>query len=167
MCACLIALGDEMTHTDENYMHMALDCAKTAYTMAEVPVGAVIVREGLVISSAYNTRETQNSALGHAELNAIASACKALGTWRLDGCTIYVTLEPCPMCAGAIINARIDRLVYAARDEAMGCCGSVANLCVMPFGKVPSVKSGVLQKESAQLLKQFFSEIRISRDERE
>lgn len=145
---------------DEKYMQLAIAEAQKAYDINEVPVGAVIIKDGEIISLAHNTRETEQNATHHAELLAINSACKSLGTWRLTGCEIYVTLEPCPMCTGAIINSRLNRVVYGAADSAMGCCGSVANLCAMPFASVPLVKSRVLENECSELLKCFFAKLR-------
>lgn len=110
------------------YMRQALELARQAMEEGEVPVGCVIVRDGAVVGRGRNRRETEHTALGHAELDAIRQACGALGGWRLSRCALYVTLEPCPMCAGAIINARIPALYYGAKDEKAGCCGSVLNL---------------------------------------
>ncbi|MEG2404607.1 MAG: nucleoside deaminase, partial [Oscillospiraceae bacterium] len=119
--------------TDTDYMRLAINEAQKAAEIGEVPIGAVIVRNGEVISAAHNTRECEKNATHHAELLAIDAACKALGGWRLMDCELYVTLEPCPMCAGAIINSRIKRVIYGAKDAKAGCCGSVANLFAMPF----------------------------------
>ena len=145
-----------MMEKDIEYMRLALIEAKKAYEHAEVPVGAVVVKDGEVISSAYNLRETEGMSTAHAELLAIEGACKALGGWRLSGCTLYVTLEPCPMCAGAIVNSRIDRVVYGASDSVAGCLGSVINFNSYPFNHAFDVRGGVLESECCELLKKFF-----------
>lgn len=145
----------------EIYMRMALEYAREAASVGEIPVGCVITdREGRVIGSGKNSREESRSALGHAELSAIDMACRALGDWRLEGCTLYVTLEPCPMCAGAIINARIPRLVFGAREENFGSCGSVIDLFSECYGHSPAVYAGVLEKDCAALLTDFFQKLR-------
>ena len=144
----------------ENYMKMALDLAEEAYAAGEVPVGCVIVREGRVIGRGRNRREEKKSALSHAETEAIAEACRNLGDWRLEGCTLYVTLEPCPMCAGAIYNARIPRLVFGARDARMGAVGGVFDLFYEDLGFRPQVVAGVLETECSELLARFFKELR-------
>ena len=145
---------------DEWYMRPALRLAARAAELGEVPVGAVIVRDGEVIAEGYNRRETDHAATAHAELLAIEAACERLGGWRLTGCTLYVTLEPCPMCAGAIINARLKRVVYAAKDEKAGACGTVVNLFEMGFNHRPVLKSGVLAEEATDLLSGFFQRLR-------
>lgn len=145
---------------DERYMRQALRLAEEAAALGEVPVGAVIVRDGEVIAEGYNRRETDHAATAHAELLAIEAACARLGGWRLTGCTLYVTLEPCPMCAGAIINARLKRVVYAAKDEKAGACGTVVNLFEMGFNHRPVLKSGVLAEEATSLLSGFFGRLR-------
>ena len=145
---------------DELYMEEALKWAKKAALLGEVPVGAVIVRDNEIISAACNRREVDRAATAHAELLAIEEACQKLGGWRLQNCTLYVTLEPCPMCAGAIINARIKRVVYGAKDNKAGACGSVANLFEMDFNHRPILKSGVLEQKSAALLSAFFQNLR-------
>ena len=145
---------------DEWYMRQALRLAARAAELGEVPVGAVIVRDGEVIAEGYNRRETDHAATAHAELLAIEAACERLGGWRLTGCTLYVTLEPCPMCAGAIINARLKRVVYAAKDEKAGACGTVVNLFEMGFNHRPVLKSGVLAEEATDLLSGFFQRLR-------
>ena len=145
---------------DEKYMRLALDEAKKAEGEDEVPVGAVIVRNGEVIASAYNTREYGKNALYHAEIKAIDEACKKLGGWRLVGCTMYVTLEPCPMCAGALINSRIERVVFGCRDAVAGACGSVVKLNSYPFNHSFKLEEGVLADESKELLPRFFEERR-------
>ena len=141
--------------TDEIFMRLALDEAKKAAAEDEVPVGAVIVRDGKVIARAYNTREYGKNALYHAEIKAIDEACKVLGGWRLVGCTMYVTLEPCPMCAGAIINARIERVVYGAPDHKAGAFGTMLNLTDYPLYK-PQITKGILAEECASILTEFF-----------
>ncbi|MEF9864862.1 MAG: tRNA adenosine(34) deaminase TadA [Oscillospiraceae bacterium] len=149
--------------TDTDYMRLAINEAQKAAEIGEVPIGAVIVRNGEVISTAHNTRECEKNATHHAELLAIDAACKALGGWRLMDCELYVTLEPCPMCAGAIINSRIKRVIYGAKDVKAGCCGSVANLFAMPFNHEPRLQSGVLESECTQLLQSFFAALRDKR----
>ncbi len=128
--------------TDYELMGVALEEARKAAAQGEVPVGAVIARDGEIIAAAHNTRETEKNALNHAELLAIDAACKALGGWRLWNCDLYVTLEPCPMCAGGIINSRIRRVVYGASDPKAGCSGSVTDLFAMPFNHHPQVEQG-------------------------
>ena len=141
--------------TDELYMREALAEAEKAREEDEVPVGAVIVQNGRVIARAYNTREYGKNALYHAEIKAIDEACKILGGWRLVGCTLYVTLEPCPMCAGAIINARIERVVYGAPDNKAGAFGTMINLTDYPLFK-PQITPFVLKNECSQILTSFF-----------
>ncbi len=145
---------------DELYMQKALDEAKKAYKLQEVPVGAVIVYNNEVISAGFNMREVNNNATHHAEILAIDRACKYLKSWRLIDCCLYVTLEPCPMCAGAIINSRIKRVVYAAKDYKAGSCGSVFNMFDLPFNHKPELVAGVLEAEAVTLLKSFFKTIR-------
>ena len=145
---------------DELFMDQALELARQAGAEGEVPVGCVIVRQGQVVGRGRNRRETEKTALGHAEMEAIADACRNLGGWRLWDCTLYVTLEPCPMCAGAIINARIPRVVYGASDEKCGACGSVCDLFSMAFNHHPAVVKGVRQEEAGALLKEFFTDLR-------
>ncbi|MEG2368096.1 MAG: nucleoside deaminase [Oscillospiraceae bacterium] len=145
----------------ENYMRKALGLAQNAADQGEIPVGCVIADEnGKIIGSGQNSREQSRSALGHAELSAIDEACRARGDWRLSGCTIFVTLEPCPMCAGAIINARIPRLVFGAREENSGSCGSVINLFSENYGHRPAIYGGVLEADCALLLQAFFAKKR-------
>ncbi len=144
-----------ITERDEFFMRRALDEAKNAFYEDEVPVGAVIVRNGEIIASAHNTRESDKNALNHAEIKAIDEACKALGGWRLVGCTLYVTLEPCPMCAGAIINSRVERVVYGAHDKKAGSFGTMLDLTDYPLYK-PEVEGGVLSDECSALLSDFF-----------
>ena len=142
--------------TDEEYMRLALQEAEVAAALDEVPVGAVVVRRGEIIAKAHNTRETGKCALDHAELLAIRDACRAAGGWRLNDTTLYVTLEPCPMCAGAILNARIDRVVIGARDPRAGAFGSLFNLNDLPLNHKAEIAHGVLADESATLLSSFF-----------
>ena len=142
-------------------MSEALALAKEAMTCGEVPVGAIVVDSaGNIIGRGRNRREETGNATRHAEIEAVEQACKALGDWRLDDCTMYVTLEPCPMCTGAIINARIPKLVYGLKDGNSGCCGSVINLFEERLGHKPAVYSGVLAAESSELLKEFFKNAR-------
>ncbi|MBR0445899.1 MAG: tRNA adenosine(34) deaminase TadA [Oscillospiraceae bacterium] len=145
---------------DRIFMEEALKLAAEAAAEGEVPVGCVIVRDGQIVGRGRNRRETQKTALGHAEIEAIGDACANLGGWRLWDCTLYVTLEPCPMCAGAIINARIPRVVFGASDAKCGACGSVCDLFSMDFNHHPQVESGVMAQESSQLLSEFFERLR-------
>ena len=147
-------------NSDEGYMREALALAGQAAALGEVPVGAVVVWDGEIVGRGYNRRETEKNALAHAELEAIDEACRKLGGWRLWKATLYVTLEPCPMCAGAIVNARIARVVFGAADPKSGACGSVANLCALPGGYHPRVESGLLAGESSALLAEFFRGLR-------
>lgn len=145
----------------EHYMRIALELARSAAAAGEIPVGCIITDDrGEIIGRGSNTRERSRSALGHAELSAISEACADRGDWRLDFCTLYVTLEPCPMCAGAIINARIPCVVYGARDENLGSCGSVLDLFSERFGHHPAVYGGVLEKECSELMRDFFKTMR-------
>lgn len=145
---------------DLQFMDAALALAKEAAARGEIPVGCVIVRNGEIVGRGCNCRETDKTALGHAEIAAIADACKNLGGWRLWDCTMYVTLEPCPMCAGAIINARIPRVVCGAMDPKNGACGSVCDLFSMAFNHHPKFESGVREEESTRLLTDFFEKLR-------
>ena len=154
---------DRYSEADAYFMGLAIAEARLAAAEGEVPVGAVIVRDGRVVSTGRNHRETWKSALSHAELEAIDGACKALGGWRLFGCTLYVTLEPCPMCAGAIINARLDRVVYGARDPKAGSCGSVVQLFDLPYNHRPACAAGVEETACAALLSDFFKSLRSQR----
>ena len=147
---------------DEVFMEAALALAREAFAEGEVPVGCVIVRNGTIIGRCRNRRETEKTALGHGEIEAIADACRNLGGWRLWDCTLYVTLEPCPMCAGAIINARIPRVVYGASDAKAGSCGSVCNLFSMNYNHHPQVESGVLEEACGELLREFFAQLRVT-----
>ena len=138
------------------YMEKALELAREAFKLGEVPVGAVVVRDGEIIGEGYNLREREGSVIAHAEVIAIEQACKRLGTWRLSGCTLYVTMEPCPMCAGALVNSRIDRVVYGCKDAAAGCLGSVIDFNSYPFNHSFETVSGICAKESLELLREFF-----------
>ena len=142
-------------------METALSLAREAGDRGEVPVGCVIADpSGRIIGRGRNRREKDRSALAHAEIEAIAEACRETGNWRLDGCSIYVTLEPCPMCAGAILNARISRLFFGARDPVTGSCGSVINLFMENYGFSPEIRGGVLEDECSEILTDFFRELR-------
>ena len=141
---------------DKLFMTEALRLAKLAAEKGEIPVGAVVVRNGEIIGRGYNLRENKKSAIAHAEVIAIEEACRAVGDWRLKGGTLYVTLEPCPMCAGAIVNSRIDRVVYGAKDGAAGCCGSLINFNAYPFNHAFSIECGVCEEECRVILKNFF-----------
>ena len=145
---------------DAIYMDKALLLAQQAAEDGEVPVGCVIVCDGKVVGTGRNRRETEKSALAHAEIEAIAQACETLGGWRLWQCTLYVTLEPCPMCAGAIVNARIPRVVFGASDAKCGACGSVCDIFSMDFNHHPQVTRGVREAECSQLLTEFFQQLR-------
>jgi len=145
---------------DELFMRRAIELAKEAASLGEVPIAAVIVKNGEIISEAYNLRETKKLATAHAEIDAINAACKKLGGWRLFGCTLYVTLEPCPMCAGAIVNSRIERVVYGASDIRFGACGSLFNINSYPLNHAFEITSGVCGDECRSLLSEFFGELR-------
>lgn len=145
---------------NERYMAEALALAREAAAAGEVPVGCVIVKDGQIVGCGRNRREEKQAVSSHAEMEAMAQANAALGTWRLDGCDLYVTLEPCPMCAGAIINARIDRVFYGARDSVMGACGGVLNLFMEDFPHHPQLVGGILQEECRAVLTEFFRELR-------
>ena len=147
---------------EREFMEAALALAREAMADGEVPVGCVIVRGGEIVGRGRNRRETEKTALGHAEVEAIADACKHLGGWRLWDCTMYVTLEPCPMCAGAILNARIPKVVCGARDAKSGACGSVCDLFSMDFNHHPAIEYGLLEEESTALLQQFFADLRVT-----
>ena len=142
------------------YMEQAVLLAQKAGLEGEIPVGAVIVQNGEIIATGRNRRETEKNALGHAEIEAIYNACKRLGRWRLDDCELYVTLEPCPMCAGAIINARFKKLVYGAYDDKAGSCDSVVNLFSLPYNHKPEIWSGICEQECSKILSDFFKNMR-------
>ena len=154
--------GMDLTVEDRLYMQEALALAQKAFDMGEVPVGCVVVCRGAIVGRGYNRRETGKNALFHAEVEAINQACRNLGGWRLWECTLYVTLEPCPMCAGAILQARIPRVVYGARDSKYGACGSVCDLFSMDFHHHPQLEGGLMEEESARLLRQFFQDLRVT-----
>ena len=141
-------------------MKLALKQAKKAYKRDEVPVGAVIVKDGKVISKAYNLREKTNLATGHAEILAIQKANKKLKSWRLDSCTLYVTIEPCPMCAGAIIQSRIKEVVYGATDSKSGSHSSIINLFDLPYNHNVKVEKGIMEKECSEIVSSFFKQLR-------
>lgn len=152
-----------MTQTEiqnRKFMRAAIGRAKTAAKYGETPVGAVIVRDGKIIAGGRNKRETAKNALCHAELSAINAACKKLGGWRLFDCDMYVTLEPCPMCAGAIINSRIRNVYYGASDPKAGSFGSVVDLSALPYNHKPKITGGILKEECAELLSDFFRKLR-------
>ena len=146
---------------DTVFMDAAIELAKEAAAEGEVPVGCVIVRNGQIVGRGRNRRERGKTALGHGEIEAIGEACQNLGGWRLWECTLYVTLEPCPMCAGAIINARIPRVVYGASDAKCGACGSVCNLFSMEFNHHPAVEKGIREEACSALLTEFFQNLRL------
>lgn len=145
---------------EQKFMQAALALAAEAAAEGEVPVGAVVVCDGEIVGTGRNRREYGKNALYHAEIEAIDNACKTLGGWRLHRCDLYVTLEPCPMCAGAIINARIQTVIYGARDTKAGSVGSVTNLFELPYNHHPTVISGVMGEECAAMLTRFFKTLR-------
>lgn len=153
-----------MNNRDIELMREALSLAARAAEIGEIPVGALVVNaKGEIISSAYNLRENKKSATAHAEILAIEKACETLGGWRLQGCTLYVTLEPCPMCAGALVNSRIDRVVFGAYDMQAGCCGSVVNFNAYPFNHAFEIEGGVMERECRAALTEFFEKKRKER----
>ena len=152
---------ERMPVEDNIFMDAALELAKEAAAAGEIPVGCVIVRKGEIVGRGRNCRETDRTALGHAELMAIQDACKNLGGWRLWECTLYVTLEPCSMCAGAILNARIPRVVYGASDSKFGAVRSVCSLFDMAFNHHPQVEAGIREEEAAALMTEFFQNLRV------
>ena len=157
-----------MKDTDEKYMKEALKQAKKAYALEETPIGCVIVHEGKIISRGYNRRNTDKNPLAHAEITAIRKASKKLGDWRLEGCTLYVTLEPCQMCAGAIIQSRMDRVVIGCMNPKAGCAGSVLNLLqVDRFNHQADVTRGVLEEKCSEVMKSFFRELREKKKKKE
>ena len=151
--------------TDSELMGLALEEARKAAALGEVPVGAVVARNGEVVAAAHNTRETEKNALHHAELLAIDAACKKLGGWRLWECELFVTLEPCPMCAGAIINSRIEKVTFGAYDEKNGAAGSKINLFEVPFTFRTEYEGGVMEEACRRILSDFFLKLREKRKE--
>lgn len=152
---------------EEKYMKEAIKQAKKAYAIDETPIGCVIVYENKIIARGYNRRNTDKSTLAHAEIAAIKKACKKLGDWRLEGCTLYVTLEPCPMCAGAIVQSRIDRVVIGSMNPKAGCAGSVLNLLQTEgFNHQTELTTGILSEECSQLMTGFFKELRMRKNKR-
>lgn len=153
---------------DERYMKEAIRQAKKAYLLKEVPIGCVIVYEGTIIGRGYNRRNTDKNTLAHAELQAMKKAMKVMGDWRLEGCTMYITLEPCPMCAGAIVQARIPRVVVGSMNPKAGCAGSVINLLQMEkLNHQAEFLHGVLEEECSRMLKDFFRELRENKKKKE
>ena len=150
----------------EYYMHRALELAREAAAAGEVPVGCVIVRGGEIVGEGRNRREEKQATSSHAEMEAIAMANAHLGSWRLVDCALYVTLEPCPMCAGAIINSRVRRVIYGASDPKAGSCGTLANLFEIPYNHKPEVVSGVLEEECSAILSEFFAKLREKRKQK-
>ncbi len=152
---------------DERFMKEAIKQAKKAYKLLEVPIGCVIVHEGKIIARGYNRRNTDKNTLAHAELTAIRKAAKVLGDWRLEGCTMYVTLEPCQMCAGALVQARIDKVYIGCMNKKAGCAGSVLNLLEMQeFNHQVETERGLLEEECSTMLSTFFKELRIAHKEK-
>ncbi len=155
-------LSLEQQKKDKKYMRQALAQAKKAAALMEVPIGCVIVYEDKVIARGYNRRNTDKNTISHAEMNAIRKASKKLGDWRLEGCTMYITLEPCQMCAGAIVQARVTRVVIGSMNPKAGCCGSILNLLEMEqFNHQVDITRGVLEEECSQMLTGFFKELRV------
>ncbi len=148
---------------NRDFMRRAIELAREAAAVGETPVGAVVVKDGKIIGEGRNMREEKRDALSHAETEAISAACKKIGDWRLDGCELYVTLEPCPMCTGAIINSRISTVVFGAYDLRAGCMDSVINLCDYPFESRPEIYGGIMEDECAGLLTAFFEGVRNER----
>ena len=155
-----LKLPYEIRDRDVEYMEVALKFAKKAAAEGEVPVGAAVARNGIIFAVGYNRREKDGSVTGHAEIQAIENAAKRLGRWQLDDCEMFVTLEPCPMCAGAIINARLFRVCWGAPDAEQGCFGSVINMAQMPFAGNLQVRGCVMQKECAKVMSDFFKTLR-------
>ena len=151
---------ENSVNKDVIYMRAAIDLAKKAAELGEVPIGAVVVKDGEIVGEGFNLRENSKLSTAHAEIAAIESACKNLGGWRLFGCTLYVTLEPCAMCAGAIVNSRIDRVVYGASDIRFGACGSLFNINSYPLNHAFMIESGVCEEECKTLLSDFFKNLR-------
>lgn len=152
----------DSANSDEKYMREAIRQAKKAYALGEVPIGCVIVHNGKIIGRGYNRRNTDKNTLSHAEITAIRKASRVIGDWRLEECTLYVTLEPCQMCAGAIVQARIPKVVMACMNPKAGCAGSILNILDMPqFNHQVEAVRGVLEEECSQMLKTFFKELRV------
>ena len=152
--------------TDLELMQLALQQAQLAADMEEVPVGAAVAMNGEPIAMAHNTRETEKNATHHAELLAISRACEKLGGWRLWQCELFVTLEPCPMCSGAIINSRLRRVVYGAADPKAGCCGGLTDLFALPFNHHPVIEKGLCEEQATALMQQFFGRLRQKRQKK-
>lgn len=156
--------NEDFTHEyDERFMNRALELAELAAGMGEVPVGAVVVKDGEIIAEGYNRRESDKNALAHAEVLAIDAACRKLGGWRLHMCDLYVTLEPCPMCAGAIVNSRIRRVIVGSKDSKAGAFGSLINFNHYPLNHHPEIIFGVCERKSTLLLRRFFEKLREKR----
>ena len=144
----------------ERYMRRCLALAEQAAELGEIPVGAIVVKDGQVVGEGYNRRETDGDATAHAEMIAIRAACAKLSTWRLTGCTLFVTLEPCPMCTGAILQSRVEQVVFGAFDPKAGCCGGLINLTHEDFESRPALYGGVLEEECTGILRGFFEKLR-------
>ncbi|MDO4617295.1 MAG: tRNA adenosine(34) deaminase TadA [Lachnospiraceae bacterium] len=158
-----MSLKEQEQH--ETFMREALHQAEKANALDEVPIGAVIVKDGTIISEGYNRRNIDNNTLSHAELNAIRKASKKLGDWRLEGCTMYITLEPCQMCAGALVQSRIDRIVLGAKNPKAGCAGSVMNLLqVKAFNHQVEIVDGILEEACSEQLSEFFQKLRTEKE---
>ena len=151
--------------SDSVFMNEALKLAKTASDEGEVPVGAVIVFQGQIVGKGQNRREKEQNSLCHAEIEAINEACRVLKRWRLDDCTLYVTLEPCPMCTGAIINSRLGKVVFGAYDEKAGSMGTLVNLCDLDYNHRPGITGGYMEKECSDIITEFFATLRKSKAE--
>ena len=156
---------ENYTEQDVIFMRRAMELAREAELLDEVPVGALVVKDGKIISEAYNTREMSKCATHHAEILAIERACAALGGWRLPSSTLYVTMEPCAMCAGAIVNARIERVVFGAPDLRFGAFGSLIDLAKLPLNHTPEVVGGVLGEENREILSSYFKKKRVKKTE--
>lgn len=143
-----------------NFLKKAIDLSLIAKEMGEIPVGAVVVKDGKIIGEGYNTRESDGNPLGHAEINAIIKATKTIGDWRLDGCDLYVTLEPCPMCAGAILNSRISRVFFGAYDNKWGSFGSLIDLSAVRYQTTPEIHGGIMEAECKEIIEDFFKNLR-------
>lgn len=155
-----------MMLSDEEYMQKAIELAEYAASLGEAPIGAVVVKKstGEIIGQGYNRREVDKNPLAHAEIMALDQASRKLGGWRIIDSVMYVTLEPCPMCAGAIINSRIDKVVFGAYDQKAGSCGTVTNLFELPYNHKPELEGGVLQERCAKLLSDFFKSLRAKKN---